>query len=155
MTNARTDPMRRERRKSFRVEWHSPATIYQGKLARPCVVSNFSNGGAKITGVGAAIIPDEFALRINSHDTSPPCFLSDISGWSLSLVGAPPRRQATERPAGAACWPTAPIPFWRRPDRGGRRRRASSRQAADRAAGDRAGAELRGRRASRGLCKND
>src|ERR1700676_5189918 len=41
------------------------------------------------------------------------------------------------------------------PDRGGRRRRASSRQAADRAAGDRAGAELRGRRASRGLCKND
>src|ERR1700730_1833611 len=41
------------------------------------------------------------------------------------------------------------------PDRGGRRRRASSRQAADRAAGDRAGAEIRGRRASRGLAKND
>ena len=44
---------------------------------------------------------------------------------------------------------------WLPNDRGGRRRRASSRQAADRAAGDRAGAELRGRRASRGLCKND
>src|ERR1700730_18063083 len=41
------------------------------------------------------------------------------------------------------------------PDRGGRRRRASSRQAADRAAGDRAGAEIGGRRASRGLAKND
>src|ERR1700674_865756 len=37
----------------------------------------------------------------------------------------------------------------------GRRRRARSRQAADRAAGHRGGAEIRGRRASRGLCKND
>jgi hypothetical protein len=61
--------MRRERRKGFRVEWHSPATIYQGKLARPCIVSNFSNGGAKITGVRAATIPDEFALRITSYDS--------------------------------------------------------------------------------------
>ena len=67
-----------------------------------------------------------------SEPWSPPCFLSDISGWSLSLVGAPPRRQATERPAGAACWPMSPIPFSRMPDRGddgarrGRRRRASS-----------------------------
>jgi hypothetical protein len=59
--------MRRERPKSFRVEWHSPATIYDGKLARPCIVSNFSNGGAKITGVMAATIPDQFALRITSH----------------------------------------------------------------------------------------
>jgi hypothetical protein len=49
---------------------------------------------------------------------SPPCFLSDISGWSLSLVGAAPRRHATERPAGAACWPPSPIPFSRMPDRG-------------------------------------
>src|ERR1700693_1362895 len=46
------------------------------------------------------------------------CFLSDISGWSLSLVGSAPRRQATERPAGAACWPPSPIPFSRMPDRG-------------------------------------
>jgi hypothetical protein len=61
--------MRRERRKSFRVEWHSPATIYEGKSARPCIVSNFSNGGAKITNVRATTIPDEFALRITSHDT--------------------------------------------------------------------------------------
>ena len=61
--------MRRERRKSFRVEWHSRATIYQGKFARSCIVSNFSNGGAKITGVRATTIPDEFALRITSHDS--------------------------------------------------------------------------------------
>jgi hypothetical protein len=61
--------MRRERRKSFRVEWHSPATIYDGKLVRQCIVNNFSNGGAKITGVMAATIPNEFALRITSHDS--------------------------------------------------------------------------------------
>jgi hypothetical protein len=61
--------MRRERRKNFRVEWHSPATIYEGKLASQCIVSNFSNGGAKITGVRAASVPDEFALRITSHDS--------------------------------------------------------------------------------------
>ena len=56
--------MRRERRKHFRVEWNSPATIYEGRLARPCIVSNFSNGGAKIVGVKAITIPDEFMLRI-------------------------------------------------------------------------------------------
>ena len=56
--------MRRERRKYVRVEWNSPATIYEGQLARPCIVSNFSNGGAKIVGVKATTIPDEFMLRI-------------------------------------------------------------------------------------------
>jgi hypothetical protein len=56
--------MRRDRRSNFRVEWHSPATIYDGALARPCMLSNFSNGGAKITGVRATTIPDEFGLRI-------------------------------------------------------------------------------------------
>ena len=44
----------RERRKSFRVEWNSAAKIYDldGRFARPCVVSNFSNGGAKIASFG-------------------------------------------------------------------------------------------------------
>jgi hypothetical protein len=56
--------MRRERRKYVRVEWNSPATIYDGQLPRPCIVSNFSNGGAKIVGVKAITIPDEFMLRI-------------------------------------------------------------------------------------------
>jgi hypothetical protein len=60
--------MRRDRRKGFRVEWHSPGTIYDGKLARTCIVSNFSNGGAKISGVLTDTIPDEFALRITSRD---------------------------------------------------------------------------------------
>jgi PilZ domain len=60
--------MRRERRKSFRVEWNSPATIYHGQLARPCILSNFSNGGAEITGVRANTIPDEFMLQITRDD---------------------------------------------------------------------------------------
>jgi PilZ domain len=62
--------MRRERRRSFRVEWNSPATVHdaQRHLDRPCILSNFSNGGAEITGVRAATIPDEFMLQITSND---------------------------------------------------------------------------------------
>src|ERR1700730_19130547 len=58
--------MRRERRKNFRVEWHSPATIYEldGEMPRPCILADFSNGGAKITGIVASTIPDEFMLRM-------------------------------------------------------------------------------------------
>jgi hypothetical protein len=59
----------RERRKSFRVEWNSPAKMYDcdGGFARACIVSNFSNGGAKITGIDIAAIADEFMLRITPH----------------------------------------------------------------------------------------
>jgi PilZ domain-containing protein len=58
-------PMRRDRRKNFRVEWNVPATIYDvGRhLERPCILVDFSNGGAKIAGVRAYTIPDEFRLR--------------------------------------------------------------------------------------------
>ena len=58
-----------ERRKHFRVEWNSAAKIYaeEGRLALQCVVSNFSNGGAKIVGVEPKAIPDEFMLRISPH----------------------------------------------------------------------------------------
>ena len=55
----------RERRKHFRVEWNSPATIYylNGRVTRRCIVRNFSNGGAKIVGM-ATTMPDEFLLCI-------------------------------------------------------------------------------------------
>jgi PilZ domain len=59
--------MRRERRKNFRVEWNSSARIYYGELDRPCILSNLSNGGARITGVRADTFPDEFLLRITPH----------------------------------------------------------------------------------------
>jgi hypothetical protein len=56
--------MRRERRKTFRVEWNSPATIFYGSLSRRCILVNFSNGGARITGLRGNTVPDEFTLRI-------------------------------------------------------------------------------------------
>jgi hypothetical protein len=63
--------MRGERRKNFRVDWNAPATIYdlERRLARPCVLSNFSNTGARIAGVRSSTIPDEFILRITRGRT--------------------------------------------------------------------------------------
>ena len=56
----------RERRKNFRVEWNSPGEIYdcEGRAAKSCIVSNFSNRGAKIAGVEPDTVPDEFMLHI-------------------------------------------------------------------------------------------
>ena len=57
--------MARERRKNFRVEWNSEASIYDfdGDWTYACVVKDFSNGGAKITGVPVHDLPDRFMLR--------------------------------------------------------------------------------------------
>ena len=59
----------RERRKNFRIEWNSPGKIYHrnARFARHCIVSNFSNGGAKIVGLEPSTVPDEFILRISPH----------------------------------------------------------------------------------------
>jgi len=64
--NRAEEQMRREQRRHFRVEWNSPSTIYDvaRHLERPCIVSDFSNDGAKITIVRVRTIPDEFKLRI-------------------------------------------------------------------------------------------
>jgi hypothetical protein len=59
--------MRRERRKNFRIEWNSPATIYHDELVRPCILSNLSNGGARVTGVRPDTFPEEFMLRVTPH----------------------------------------------------------------------------------------
>ena len=58
-----------ERRKTFRVEWNSPAKIYDdnGRLIQQCLVRNFSNSGARIVGVESRTVPDEFILRISPH----------------------------------------------------------------------------------------
>jgi hypothetical protein len=65
----------RERRKNFRVEWNSTATLYDcnGRRARPCIVGNFSNGGAKISGIRPETIPDEFLLRLSPHSPTRKC----------------------------------------------------------------------------------
>jgi hypothetical protein len=58
--------MRRERRQNFRVEWNSAGEIElgDGGPALLCIVANLSNGGAKIGGVIAATLPDEFMLSL-------------------------------------------------------------------------------------------
>jgi hypothetical protein len=58
--------MRGERRRNFRVEWNAPATIEDTdrRMLRPCILSDFSNTGARIAGVRADTIPDEFMLCI-------------------------------------------------------------------------------------------
>ena len=59
-----------ERRKHFRVKWNVPATIYDvGRhLERPCILSDLSGGGARLSGVRANTIPDEFRLRTPRGD---------------------------------------------------------------------------------------
>src|ERR1700694_922452 len=54
--------MRRERRKNFRLEWNATAAIrgLDGHLICLCVLSNFSNGGAKLITLDARAIPDAF-----------------------------------------------------------------------------------------------
>jgi hypothetical protein len=58
-------PMPRDRRRSVRVEWNWPATIYDvdQHLERPCILIDLSSGGAKIAGVRVRTIPDVFRLR--------------------------------------------------------------------------------------------
>ena len=65
----------RERRKNFRVEWKSPAEIYDshGRFTRRCIVSNFSNDGAKIIGLEPSAIPDEFILRMSPRGRAKRC----------------------------------------------------------------------------------
>lgn len=96
----------RERRKNFRVEWNSEAKIYvarDGRIARRCIVSNFSNGGAKIIGLEPSTVPDEFFLHISPHCRVQRCrvvrrskdglaveFITDAKGTSELALG---RRQ--------------------------------------------------------------
>jgi hypothetical protein len=54
-----------ERRKNFRVEWHSQGKIsLDGRTICLCTISNLSNGGAKISGLNSAIVGDEFMLHV-------------------------------------------------------------------------------------------
>ena len=80
----------RDRRKAFRVEWNSPAKMYDcdDGFARECIVSNFSNGGAKITGVEVVTVPDEFMLRITPHSRPHRCRVAWRSKDSLGVAFA-------------------------------------------------------------------
>jgi hypothetical protein len=80
----------RERRKTIRIEWNSPAMMYDcdGRFARACIVSNFSNGGAKIIGIDIAAVADEFMLRITPHSRLQRCCVVWRSKDSLGAVFA-------------------------------------------------------------------
>jgi hypothetical protein len=67
MTQQLDTPVGRKRRKNFGAQWNSAARIFYGESVRPCILSNLSNGGAKIAGVKAYTIPGEFMLRATPH----------------------------------------------------------------------------------------
>jgi len=90
----------RERRKNFRVEWNSPAKIYdsKGRLAGRCIVSNFSNSGAKIASLEPSTVPDEFILRISPHGRAHRCHVTWRSKDGLG-VEFTDRAKGTSEPA--------------------------------------------------------
>src|SRR6516164_9752654 len=67
--------MSRERRKDFRVEWHSPGTIYnhESDSGYHCIVEDLSNGGAKISDVAVGDVPDQFTLHIAGDSRTRKC----------------------------------------------------------------------------------
>jgi PilZ domain len=77
----------RERRKNFRVEWNSPAKIYDhdGHFDRQCIVSNFSNGGARIIGLKPDSVPDQFILRISPNCRAQKCHVIWRSNDALGV----------------------------------------------------------------------
>lgn len=93
----------RERRKNFRVEWNSAAKIYDrdGRFARPCIVSNFSNGGAKIIGLEASTIPDEFILRISPRGYAQICHVIRRSKDGLAVEFTAGAKDTNELALGA------------------------------------------------------
>jgi len=82
----------RERRKSFRVEWKSVAKIFDcdGHFAAPCIVSNFSNGGAKIVGLDLRKVPADFILHISPHGHVQACHVIRRSkdGLAVEFTGS-------------------------------------------------------------------
>ena len=88
----------RERRKIFHVEWNSPATIYDShsRFTGPCIVSNFSNGSAKIIGLEPSTVPDEFILRMSPHGRAKRC---RVVRRSKDGLGVEFTADATSQPA--------------------------------------------------------
>lgn len=69
--------MRGERRKDVRVEWNSKALIFneRGGEARPCIVSNLSNTGARIVLSGAESLSENCKLRITERSPLRNCIV--------------------------------------------------------------------------------
>ena len=79
--------MFQEKRKQTRIEWLSPGAIHVDGQSTPipCVVSNLSNGGAKIGRVDTTKLPSEFTLDVWPSDG---CTLRCVVIWrGASIVG--------------------------------------------------------------------
>ena len=83
----------RERRKNFRVEWNSAGKIYDrnGRFARHCMVSNFSNGGAKIVGLKPDTVPTNLfsAFRLTAMTTDAASLGVQRTVWVRMIPMAP------------------------------------------------------------------
>jgi hypothetical protein len=79
--------MSRERRKDFRVQWHSPGTIYnrEGDSGYHCVIEDLSNGGAKISNVAVGDVPDQFTLHIAGDSRTRKCRVKWRKADSLGI----------------------------------------------------------------------
>jgi hypothetical protein len=99
--------MSSERRRNSRVAWNMPATIYLVQGPRPCVVTDLSNGGAKISGIRPTAIPDEFVLNLAPGGTLLPrtCRVVWRTNNALGVEFTYLRRPAAPARAafGAAC----------------------------------------------------
>ena len=69
--------MRSERRKNFRIEWNTAGKIVvNGRTISSCIIRNLSNGGANISDVVSAEIPDRFDLHFPEAIAPRPCQVS-------------------------------------------------------------------------------
>jgi PilZ domain len=93
--------MLRERRKHIRVEWNSPAMIYEGdgSLGQPCVVSNLCNDGARITQVDPDRISDVCMLRVSPRSRLRKCNVVWRSKEAVGLQFAEPLPDIKALPA--------------------------------------------------------
>ena len=100
--------MRRERRKNFRLEWNATAAIrgLDGHLICLCVLSNFSNGGAKLITLDARAIPDQFLLVITPVGAEPANVGCSGDPMTYSELSSPTAFQAQKsRTPGMKLWP--------------------------------------------------
>jgi hypothetical protein len=94
--------MPRERRGNFLVEWNSAGKIEaQGRTICSCIVNNLSNGGANISQVQSALIPDFFILYVLGLDKPRQCRVRWRADEELGVqfTDTPSARQSRKRRA--------------------------------------------------------
>ena len=86
---------REDQRRSLRIEWHAPAMLYDGNglFGCRCVVSNLSDGGARLIVAEPDAVPDTCKLRLDVHSPARSCSVvwrtSEAIGIAFGDAGAP------------------------------------------------------------------